>query len=353
MGDVGDDIGTMFEWYHSDRLVGSFFRFYLRSFLNHSRFSLVPLNVAMQTIECWMKCWVLLYDLEVDNEQWSMHHTWRVFLFLGVHQVNLRWPLQFFEWISITTQASLRVSLGFPHWLGDSPRCSQTYHNRSHGAPIPVIRAPSSSQGRPECPPRVSFSPEIDASKFTLRLLSPTPGGSQWLKYILLMSLEYILLGMVVLVPTVCNGYCFWCWKKNIWNHVLNQYHLMYFIRELLFYLQSISNKTILCCLLGSAEAHLKLPILCSSNLSSPIDQNINCSSDCMNYLVLQLMGFCCLLFIYSGLRRFQHFLVSKNTFVLVKSLQCIWQYYEGYIGAILEANILSEFKWCLYCSHY
>ena len=75
--------------------------------------------------------------------------------------------------------ASLRVSLGFPHWLGDSPRCSQTSHNRSHGAPIPVIRDPSYSDGRPECPPRVWFSPEIDASKFTLRLLLDTPGGSQ------------------------------------------------------------------------------------------------------------------------------------------------------------------------------
>ena len=77
--------------------------------------------------------------------------------------------------------------MGFLHWLGDSPRCSQTYHNRSHGAPIPVIRDPSYSEGRPECPPWVWFSPEIDTSNFTLRLLSHTPGGSQWLKYILLM----------------------------------------------------------------------------------------------------------------------------------------------------------------------
>ena len=75
--------------------------------------------------------------------------------------------------------APLRVSLGFLHWLGDSPRCSQTSHNRSHGAPVPVIRYPSSSDGRPECPPSVWFTPDIDASKFTLRLLSDTPGGSQ------------------------------------------------------------------------------------------------------------------------------------------------------------------------------
>ena len=116
-----------------------------------------------------------------------MDHTWRLFLFLGVHQENLRKCLQSFEWISIRIQASFRVSLGFLHWLGYSPRCSQTYHNRSHGAPIPVIRDSSYSEGRLQCPPRVWFSPQIDASKITLRLLSHTPGGSQWLKYILLM----------------------------------------------------------------------------------------------------------------------------------------------------------------------
>jgi len=113
-----------------------------------------------------------------------MHHTWRVFLLLvyiqispAVLHVNIPRDL-----------ASLRVSLGFPHQLGDSTRCSQTSHNRSHGAPVPVSRDPSYSNGRPECPPWVWFSPEIDASKFTLRFLSDTPGGSQWLKYIVLMS---------------------------------------------------------------------------------------------------------------------------------------------------------------------
>jgi len=113
-----------------------------------------------------------------------MHHTWRVFLLLvyiqispAVHRV-----------IILKNPASLRVSLGFPHWLGDNLMCLQTSHKRSHGAPVPVIRDSSYSDGRPECPPRVWFSPAIDASKFTLRLLSDTPGGSKWLKYILLMS---------------------------------------------------------------------------------------------------------------------------------------------------------------------
>jgi len=84
-------------------------------------------------------------------------------------------------------QASLRVSLGFPQWLGDSPRSSQTFHSCSHGAPVPVIRDCSYSNARPACPPRVWFSPQVDPFKYTLRLLSDTPGGSQWLTYILLM----------------------------------------------------------------------------------------------------------------------------------------------------------------------
>jgi len=122
---------------------------------------------------------------------------WRVFLLLGVHQENLRWCLQSFKWISRRNQASLRVRLGFPYWLGDSPTCSQTYHNRSHDASIPVIRDPSSSKCRPECTPRVWISPEIEASTFTLCILSQTPGRSQWQKYILLMTKLYMLVTLI------------------------------------------------------------------------------------------------------------------------------------------------------------
>jgi len=75
--------------------------------------------------------------------------------------------------------------------LSRAPRYSQTYHNHSHGTPVAVIRDPSYSEGRPECPPRVWYSPEIDTSKFTLRILSDTPGVFQWLKYILLMYCLY------------------------------------------------------------------------------------------------------------------------------------------------------------------
>jgi hypothetical protein len=56
------------------------------------------------------------------------------------------------------------------------------------GAPRLVTSAPSYSEGRQECPPRVLYSPEIDASKFTLHILSDTPGGFQCGKYILLMK---------------------------------------------------------------------------------------------------------------------------------------------------------------------
>jgi len=56
------------------------------------------------------------------------------------------------------------------------------------GAPRLVAGNPSYSEGRQECPPRVWYSPEIDASKFILHILSDTPGAFQWLKYILLMS---------------------------------------------------------------------------------------------------------------------------------------------------------------------
>jgi hypothetical protein len=55
------------------------------------------------------------------------------------------------------------------------------------GAPRLVTGAPSYSEGWQECPPRVLYSPEIDASKITLHILSDTPGGFQCLKYILLM----------------------------------------------------------------------------------------------------------------------------------------------------------------------
>jgi len=47
------------------------------------------------------------------------------------------------------------------------------------GAPRHVAGASSYSEGQQECPPRVSYSPAIDASKFTLHILPDPPGGFQ------------------------------------------------------------------------------------------------------------------------------------------------------------------------------
>jgi len=77
---------------------------------------------------------------------------------------------------------------GAPKVLSSTPRCSQICPNHSHGTPVTVISDPSYSKGRLEFPPRVWYSPEIDALQFTLHVLSDTPGGSQWRKYILLIK---------------------------------------------------------------------------------------------------------------------------------------------------------------------
>ena len=68
--------------------------------------------------------------------------------------------------------------------------------------PVPVIRDPSYSEGRLQCPPRVRYSPEIDASKLTLHILSDTPGVFQRLKYILLMCI------ISMFVDNIYRGWC-------------------------------------------------------------------------------------------------------------------------------------------------
>jgi len=85
-----------------------------------------------------------------------------------------------------------------PKVLSGTPRCFQSYHNHSHGTLVQVVNDPRYSEGRPECPPKVWYSPEINSFKFTLHILSGTPGGFQWLKYILLMYLYYILFQFIV-----------------------------------------------------------------------------------------------------------------------------------------------------------
>jgi len=79
------------------------------------------------------------------------------------------------------TQNSLRRSKKFSN-----------HYNTSHSTPVPVIRHPSCFTGRPEYPPRVQYSPKIDALKFLLHILSDTPVGCHRLKYLLLMILRPI-----------------------------------------------------------------------------------------------------------------------------------------------------------------
>jgi len=97
-----------------------------------------------------------------------------------------------------------------PKVLSGTPRCSQTCHDHFYGTRVPVIRYLSFSEGQPECPLRVWYSPEIDASKFALHILSDTPGGFQWIKYILLMGIckpIYLLGGTPCGTPQSMEGW--------------------------------------------------------------------------------------------------------------------------------------------------
>ena len=95
--------------------------------------------------------------------------------------------------------------------LCGAPRCSQTYHNHSYSTPAPVITDPSDSEGQPECPPRVWSSPEINASKFTLHILSDTPGGSHRLNDIVLMLKPFLCLWLQLLLWLLML--LFWWWN--------------------------------------------------------------------------------------------------------------------------------------------
>jgi len=95
-------------------------------------------------------------------------------------------------------------------------KCSQRNHHHFHGTSVSDNRDLSYSEGLSECTCRVWYSHEIDASKFTLHILSDTPGGSQRLTYILLMII-WIEFDIYVL---------------NIWSicsKLFSAYHSMYF----------------------------------------------------------------------------------------------------------------------------
>jgi len=108
---------------------------------------------------------------------------------------------------------------GAPKVLYGPPICCETYHSHSHSFPVRVIRDPSYSEGRLECSPRVWYSPEIDASKFTLHILSDTPGGFPRLKYIFLMFHDGVTKISCTVLPdkaiiTSCINSCH---KATLW----------------------------------------------------------------------------------------------------------------------------------------
>jgi len=109
---------------------------------------------------------------------------------------------------SCTGSATLTAAPKHPS--GD-PMCFLSYRNHSHGSSVPVIWNPSYSQGWPECPPWIIYSPEIDASKFTLDILSDNIRVSQWLKYVLLM------LGVLIWSPSlpIWQLYGYWRFQQH------------------------------------------------------------------------------------------------------------------------------------------
>jgi hypothetical protein len=90
-------------------------------------------------------------------------------------------------------------------------------------APRVVTFAPSYSEGRHECPPRVRYSPEIDASNFTLHILSDTPRGFQGLKYILLLH-TFKITTLIHLRDQVTYV---WSTSVAIWIHSATDCHVI------------------------------------------------------------------------------------------------------------------------------
>jgi len=81
-----------------------------------------------------------------------------------------------FVWNSVVGSGTLP---GAPKVLSGASTCSQTYCYHSHHTAVLVIRDPIFSECKPEYPLRVWCSLEIDTSKFTLHIISDTPGGIQ------------------------------------------------------------------------------------------------------------------------------------------------------------------------------
>jgi len=92
------------------------------------------------------------------------------------------------HWRFLACRRPFQILPSVPKLLSGALWCSETYHDHSHGTPVPVLRGSSFSQGRQEYSSRVWYSPEIDPSKFTLHILSDPHGVIQRLKFILSMS---------------------------------------------------------------------------------------------------------------------------------------------------------------------
>jgi len=97
--------------------------------------------------------------------------------------------IQACHWHSQACHRHYQMLTGAPNVSSGALRCSETYYNHLYGTSIAVVGDPRYSEGWQEFFPRVWNCPEIDTSKFSLVILSDTPGGLQWLQYILLMML--------------------------------------------------------------------------------------------------------------------------------------------------------------------
>ena len=117
-----------------------------------------------------------------------------------------------------------------PKVLSTTRRCSPTYHNHSHGTPVPVIRDRSYSEVQLEWPPRVWYSPEIDTFKFTLHIRSDTPGVFQRRKYILLMSATADISCLIQTKTKFCDGKDVWCCLSWHISGMLYESHANYHV---------------------------------------------------------------------------------------------------------------------------